>query len=262
MKQRMIFFDIDGTIMGEASHKILPSTREAIHKARANGNLCIINTGRTKILVKKEITEGIGFDGYVMGCGAMITYHDEILMHQTFSKEMQQEIIENLRSLEIDAVLEGAENDYQDAADKIHYPAFQRFIAQFEGRGYGYWEDEDLSFDKFFAYTEDRERMKKFEERFLGRLEITDREHGYFEVMPQGVSKALGITYLSKHLGIPMENTVAIGDSNNDLTMLSCAHTSIAMGNASEAVRSMADYVTADVDQGGIWQALSWLGVF
>ena len=58
-----------------------------------------------------------------------------------------------------------------------------------------------------------------------------------------------------------MEDTVAIGDSNNDLPMLQCAHTSIAMGNSSKQVLEAADYITTDVDKDGIWNALKWLGV-
>ena len=58
-----------------------------------------------------------------------------------------------------------------------------------------------------------------------------------------------------------MEDTVAIGDSNNDITMLECVNTSIAMGNSSKAVLEMADYITTDVDEDGIWNALEWLGV-
>ena len=58
-----------------------------------------------------------------------------------------------------------------------------------------------------------------------------------------------------------MENTVAIGDSNNDLPMLQCAHTSIAMGNSAKKVLEIADYVTTDANADGIWNALQWLGV-
>ena len=65
---------------------------------------------------------------------------------------------------------------------------------------------------------------------------------------------------LADALGISMADTVAVGDSNNDSEMLQCAGTSIAMGNAIEAIKDMADYVTTDVMEDGIWNALAWLG--
>ena len=74
-------------------------------------------------------------------------------------------------------------------------------------------------------------------------------------------SKATAIRYITDYLKIPMEDTVAIGDSNNDLPMLKYAHTSIAMGNSSKQVLEVADYITTDVDKDGIWNALKWLGV-
>ena len=92
-------------------------------------------------------------------------------------------------------------------------------------------------------------------------LDFIEREHGFYELVPKGYSKATAIHYIAEHLNIAMEDTVAIGDSNNDLPMLKCAHTSIAMGNSSPQVLEMADYVTTDVDKDGIWNALKWLGV-
>ncbi|MBQ2802269.1 MAG: HAD hydrolase family protein, partial [Lachnospiraceae bacterium] len=56
-------------------------------------------------------------------------------------------------------------------------------------------------------------------------------------------------------------DTVAIGDSNNDLAMLSCVNTAIAMGNATKRVLDIAHRVTTCVDEDGVWNALKWLGV-
>ena len=65
MNKKIIFFDIDGTLIGEESHVMLESTKKAIRKARENGHICIINTGRTKKLVGKDITDLVDFDGYI-----------------------------------------------------------------------------------------------------------------------------------------------------------------------------------------------------
>ena len=80
-------------------------------------------------------------------------------------------------------------------------------------------------------------------------------------VEAKGYSKASGMQYLADYLHSSMEDTVAIGDSNNDLAMLSAAHTAIAMGNSSKKVLALADYVTTDVSRDGIYNALEWLGV-
>lgn len=69
MKQKIIFFDIDGTLVPDGDSGTVPeSTKEAIKKVRENGHLTFINTGRTFINVNPNIKE-LGFDGYLCGCG-------------------------------------------------------------------------------------------------------------------------------------------------------------------------------------------------
>ena len=63
------------------------STKEAIRIARANGHICMINTGRTKRLVGENLTGQVEFDGLLLGCGTEIEYHGKQLMHKTFSME-------------------------------------------------------------------------------------------------------------------------------------------------------------------------------
>lgn len=74
MNKKMIFFDIDGTILHEKTRTIPQSTLSAIKKARENGHLAFINTGRTFFNLTDDIL-GIGFDGYVCGCGTYIHYY-------------------------------------------------------------------------------------------------------------------------------------------------------------------------------------------
>ncbi|HKM39404.1 MAG TPA: Cof-type HAD-IIB family hydrolase [bacterium] len=72
------------------------------------------------------------------------------------------------------------------------------------------------------------------------------------EVLPAGVSKGTTMEYLAAHLKIPLSATVAIGDGYNDLGLILAAGLGVAMGNAPEAVRRQADYVTAPNDQNGL----------
>ena len=102
--------------------------------------------------------------------------------------------------------------------------------------------------------------MEEFSREFADRLEIVDRKKGYYEIMPKGYSKASGIRFLADALGVDMAQTVAVGDSSNDIPMLECAGVSIAMGNATDDVKALADYVTTDVEENGIENALRWLG--
>ena len=257
----LIFFDIDGTLLGERDHLMPDSAAKAIAAARNKGHICVINTGRTKKLMEPDLDKLHGFDAYLMGCGTMITLHERVLLHKTFTKAESEEIMEALGRFGIDAVLEGCENNFHEQIDKIRTKTFRDFVTQFAGQGYGSFRDATGCFDKFFAYVDDGERMEGFRKEFENRLDFVDRKGGFFEVMPKGCSKASAMDFLAGELGISMEHTAALGDSSNYIPMLRRARIAVAMGNATEDVKAEADYVTASLEQDGVWNALQWLGV-
>jgi hydroxymethylpyrimidine pyrophosphatase-like HAD family hydrolase len=80
-------------------------------------------------------------------------------------------------------------------------------------------------------------------------------------MMLPGVHKALGMDVLLAHLGIERTDTIAIGDSYNDLEMLAHAGVGVAMGNAPEEVRDAADESTGSVDEDGVRQAFERHGL-
>lgn len=256
----LIFFDIDGTLIDEKEHRMPESAMEAIAGARENGHICMVNTGRTKRLVGRDVTGPVEFDGLLLGCGTMIAYRGETLFHRTFSEEQSVRIQEGLRRHGIDALLEGCGNDYLESFDRMVHPHFQKYAEKFDGFSFGSWEDAIGHFDKLFAYAEDRLRMDAFADEFSEGLDFIDRRRGFFEIIPKGCSKASAMEHIAGILKVPMEETVAIGDSSNDVAMLKHAGRSIAMGNGTDEVKSLADYVTTAVEDDGIRNALNWLG--
>lgn len=256
----LIFFDIDGTLIGEQSHMMLESTKKAIQKARSNGHICIVNTGRSKKLVGPEFTSLTEFDGYLMGCGTQIIYRGKELSHKTFTVQEAEEIIAALGKYHIDAVLEGAENNFVNTDDRIYTDTFRRFVHYFDSLNFGNYEDAAGKFDKFYTYAPQKENLSGFKKEFENRLDFVDRGMGYYEITPKGYSKASAMKMLAERLEIPMTETVAIGDSGNDISMIQYAQIGIAMGNAFEEVKQIADYVTTDVEDDGIMNALKWLG--
>lgn len=257
----IIFFDIDGTLISEPRGRLSQSTIKAIQAAREKGHICMINTGRSLALVGENILGDVTFDGILLGCGTMIVYRGETRMHQTFSKQEAGDIIEGLRRHGIDAVLEGSEINYRDSEERIVTEVFRKYIHQFDDLHYGSFEEAPGHFDKFYCYVDRPEKMTEFRREFGDRLDFVDRKKGYFEVTPKGFSKASGMRYIAQDLGISMTETVAIGDSSNDIPMLTCAGIGIAMGNSTEDVIRVADYVTSSIDEDGIWNALMWLGI-
>lgn len=106
----------------------------------------------------------------------------------------------------------------------------------------------------YFRSAEDRQ--KACEELRHLPLTMIYSEETSLEINAEGVTKALGLSVLCDHLGIPMEETIGIGDSENDRAFLEAAGFSVAMGNAGESIASICDAVTADNDHNGVGEAL------
>jgi len=266
---KLIFFDIDGTLIDEKGN-MAKSTPEAIAKARENGHLCIVNTGRTASLVMDWLPKLADFDGYLCGCGTHLIFDGKDLLHKSFTAGQSKKIIEGLEKYKIDAILEGAENDYHNDPEKMYTAVFKDYItSRYKQYHWGSYQDAIGKFDKFYCYANDSKSVYRFMDEMSDLLELIDRGKGFFEIVPTGYSKASAMDRLAKYLNqsgkypvkITREDYAAIGDSTNDLSMLSHAGTAIAMGRSAQEVLRIADYVTTDVMNDGIEKALEFLGV-
>jgi Cof subfamily protein (haloacid dehalogenase superfamily) len=90
----------------------------------------------------------------------------------------------------------------------------------------------------------------------IAGLHITSSWNDNLELMPEGVGKGAALLELANRLQITREQTMAIGDFDNDLDMVKAAGLGVAMGNASPAVLQAADYITADNEHDGVAQAV------
>jgi HAD superfamily hydrolase (TIGR01484 family) len=107
---------------------------------------------------------------------------------------------------------------------------------------------------KFGFYTEDQEALAAVAAAIpsIGTFEITNSHPNNIELNPFGVSKASGLLQVCKLLDVEMHEIVACGDSLNDAAMIQAAGLGVAMGNAQEAVKGMADFVTHSNDEDGV----------
>ncbi len=259
MEKKLLFFDIDGTLLDEKTGKIPESAIEAIKKAREHGHLAFINSGRTASFVGGEVDK-IEFDGRLCGCGTYIEYQGKVLEHRTLTKEQQDKVIGLLRKCRIDAVVEGRYKNYFDVPENIVVDEFRKFAENYPFPC-STWEDETIDFDKFFMYTTEISDLKTFFAELENDFDFIDREGGFYEVLPKGCSKANSIRYIVDYLGMSMEDTISFGDSNNDLPMIECTNISVGMGNGSKGVLEKVSFVTKSVEEDGIQYAMEHFGL-
>lgn len=256
--RKLLFFDIDGTLLTPYPWRIPESTREALKAARANGHLLFINSGRTYAMISSMIKE-LGFDGYVCGCGSQIYMNGELLHSSSNPNPLCREVIEKLRQCHLPAFFERPDKILYDGSSKTLPQAIQNLKAEVPVEDLSLYTPEayhTFTFDKFLVFPDkngDTETFRKFaDEHFSCFI----HEDAAWELTQKDYSKATGIQFLADRLGASIEDTFAFGDSTNDLPMLRYAGTSIAMGQSDPLILPYCTYQTTNIEEDGIANAM------
>jgi hypothetical protein len=261
MTNKLIFFDIDGTLWDEQM-KIPDSTRETIAKLKENGHKVFLCSGRARSNILSEDLLSLAFDGIIAACGTHVEMDGRILLEQLLKPELIKKSIALLEECRMPVVLEGPEyhwiSEYGFEEDPYVIYLFRELgKSALPLRGY----TEDMKVNKFSAdILADTDYERIFRE--LGdSFDFLRHEGDVVEFVPKGVSKATGIGWLCEHLSVSKEDTYAVGDSVNDLDMLQYVGHGIAMGNATAPAKAAAEFITTDIHEDGIKHAMQQYGL-
>mgnify|MGYP002852979272 FL=1 len=235
----ILFFDIDGTLWDYKNY-IPESTITSIRKARENGHKCFINTGRARAYVYNKDLLDIGFDGIVSSCGCMIEYRNEVVFNHLVSRDDCIRTIDTVRKYGFKPILEGPEYLYMEITDFQDDMYGMKVISEMGEKLKGIdacWGDWRMN--KLSCICNVKLREECFDElsdlydNILHSPEVV-------EMVPKGFSKGTGIREVCSLLGEDISQTIAFGDSPNDLEMLKMAGKSVVMGRAPEEVKEIA----------------------
>ena len=265
MDYRLIAFDMDGTLLS-SDKEVLPSSRAAIAELADAGVTVAICSGRAPVMIETHHEEFARVRYAICASGAILYDLAErrVLSRRPIDVELVRRVAEVCGRYDttLDA-FSGAGFYYsacllQNAADY----GMQAYVPLFDSLGTpadDVWEplarrgEPTEKIDVFFASPADRDRARAELEGLP--LVMTYSERSSLELSPAGVDKGVGLAELAGLLGVPMEATVAVGDADNDLPMLRAAGLAVAMGNANEHARELADVVVADNDHDGCAEA-------
>ena len=239
-----IFLDIDDTLM---SNGIIPQKNiDAIAYVQQLGHKVFINTGRSYAVIPKQIFDVISFDGVVAGIGSYVRYGDEIIQSITIPENLLKKVAEHFLSTGRYCVFEGEE--------KILYlniiSTKDRLIIKNSNDLSTVYKDIRISKITVGGVLSEEER-RMLEEHFT-----VFQHQTYAEFAMKGCSKSSGMKVMLNWLGLKRENCIAMGDSINDIDMLKYAGISIAMGNSSDEVRELCDFVSETATNAGVAMAL------
>lgn len=245
-----VFLDIDGTLIAD-SFRIPQENLGAIAEARAKGHMVFINTGRSWGNIPNELREQFNVDGVIAGSGAMIIMNGETVYQNKFDDETVKKTVEYFtRNRECWCVFEGLKTNYiiANAGYKVR-----------EGRQIELKMADDIALflpdEEIQVIAVGESAPDEFKKMFADKMTFFEMRT-YADCVIKGCNKAEGIAKAIEIAGIRRENTIAIGDSSNDLAMLEYAGISVAMANSQAHILEMADYITDSAENAGVGKAI------
>jgi Cof subfamily protein (haloacid dehalogenase superfamily) len=278
---KCIATDMDGTLLNSVQ-EISQENKEAILKAQSQGIEVVVATGRSYQEARYVLDEAglqcpvIGFNGAEVRNieGKVITSVplDKQLARITAEKLTERDIyfeaytnkgtysvdLEKAVSILVDIVVSANPDVDQE---KVIYAAGARVR---DGLVHGIenydllFDDEDVQIYKFLAFSFDSERLEAAANDLheLEDLVVTSSGHENLEITNKNAQKGIALEAFVKSKGIELAQTMAMGDSFNDVSMLERVGRAVAMGNAAYEIKTLCDVITATNDEHGVAKAI------
>ena len=248
---QIIAIDLDGTLFN-AKKEVSEENRRALERARQKGVKVVITTGRplkaignllSNLHLVSDEDYCITFNG-----GLVQRTTGEILDKSALNYEYLKAIHSYLEPLGLpfDVLSDGIVYSLPSKGNKSLYHTANPLLTFVEVERF---EDIplDVPYNKVVTVTDEHfldEQLTKLPEAVYRDYEAFKSREIIFEIMPKGVHKASGLAHLCEHLGLTSDNVMALGDEANDISMLEWAELGVAMANATDQVKHIADKVT------------------
>ena len=263
MPKRLLALDLDGTTlnhMGELSPRVADAIRELHDDVEV-----VVATGRS-IIATTPILRQLGLDtGYAICANGALTLELDESIEPGFS------VIDKV-TFDPRSVLEKLRHALPDARIAVEEPGVGFKVSRHFPDGELMGESREVTWEELVEHPVTRVTLRQPEVTPEEFMEMVERAglHGvsyavgwssWLDINPEGVSKASALELVRRRLGIEPIHTVAVGDQRNDVEMLHWAAWGVAMGNAPDEVKAVADEVTHHVDEDGLVPILQELSL-
>ena len=264
-RYRLIAFDMDGTLL-DSQKQIDPYTLEAIKRADEAGKIVALSTGRCMPELKEYMGSIPGLK-YIIGDSGAYIYEvssQKPIYRKYIAPEIIQSIFNQTEGMDIlfqihsDAAV--VERDKQLKMEYYQIGVYRKLFDEImlkvdDIREYFKKNQPPVyKFNLFSPDTAQREHLKNMFARLP--IQMCHSEVTALEISPLGISKGTGLTRLCEYLNIPVRETIAVGDADNDLDILRTAGLSVAMANGNDNVKRAAKVIVSDNDHGGCREAI------
>ncbi len=263
MKKKIIFFDIDGTLVDFPNNMDtpLPSTIDAFNKLRAAGHYIVIATARADVIPSLK---DIQFDGYIFCNGNYIEMNKQVWFDNIFTPD-QIEFMANLfKHYNAEYTFGGHHGGWMSSAD---HPLILRQMELFAKGHYDptnvdpkmlTWKCEDVIANMATVMFNSEKDMRECLAKVPRDWVVDPYTIGNIraDISLPGFTKGTAVEFVYKKLGIDINDTYAFGDAQNDLEMMSLVGYGVCMGNGTSEMKAKAKYITDSVNKDGIYNAL------
>lgn len=247
--KKIFFFDIDGTLAIRG--KIPQNHITALQLLKDKGYLTFICTGRAVYYAKNLFGDLVS--GYIACNGRYISYLNQKLHGENFSKEEIEHYKKKFKKLNCGCLW---------VSDHLSYPMnltekeINTVIEEY-GQDHITFDDQKLEFYTFDIIYQNLEHLAQITDAFKDELIINDHGgQGSCDCSTIRFDKGSAIAYLLKYFNLSKKDAYAFGDGFNDQAMFREVSHRIAMGNAVDALKEKATYITTDIQDDGIMNAL------
>jgi 5-amino-6-(5-phospho-D-ribitylamino)uracil phosphatase len=234
---KLVALDMDGTLLNKAG-EISQENRRAIKEAENQGVFVVLSTGRSYATCS-DFAKSMELQSYLITVNGSEIYDNQ-------GKLVERNIVDSESILWMwELSQKHGTHFWAISCDNIYRAEMPEKIHDSQWLKFGF----DTNDDEVRQIIMDELGSK-------GNFEISNSSPTNIEVNAMGVNKAKAIKLVCSLLDITMENVMAVGDSLNDLAMISDAKVGVAMGNAQEIVKEKADWVTATNEEDGVAKAI------
>lgn len=264
-RYKLIAFDMDGTLLN-SQKQIDKETLRAIRMAAEAGKTVALSTGRCIPELREYMGNIPGLE-YIIGDSGAYIYEistGKVIFKKSIAPEIIQSIFNRTEGMDIlfqihsdDAIVE---KDKQAKMEHYQIGVYRKLFDEVMLKVDNireYYKTYHPQVYKFNLFSPDIEQRKQLENMFIRLpIKMCYSEKTALECSPVEISKGTGLQKLCDYLGIPLRDTIAVGDADNDLDILRTAGLSVAMENGNDNVKKMAKVIVSDNDHGGCREAI------
>lgn len=274
MNPKSLFIDIDGTLFDHEKDAIPESAKEAILSAKSKGHKIFLSTGRPYADIDQEILN-LPLDGMIISCGAVVYVENKLIYCTTYPQKELVSLIQFMLDNNIGFSLDGIHKNHltEEAFNCLSGLILKNnedselsraMMAKNNCFPFEEMKKEDLKkVVKISIFTKNKEACEKLFQKIPDSLTGFMYKNNHLrlyngEISIKGITKGTGLQKITSYLNKAINDTIAIGDSLNDLDILKIAGLSICMGNGADECKKAADFVTKDISDDGLAYAFKY----